>query len=217
VALTRDQLLGGTAIPALQARSRRSQDRLTEAGLEVLAEQGPDAVTVAAVAERAGLAVGTVYRRFGNKEQLLAALQHAFIRGFEADIERNAIGMEALGDPRDRVARAVRAVSKAFQRHGRLMGVLMLLGTRNESVRAEGQRASQAGRHQFSRWLEDVELVHSDREASLDFAYRMVYAACAHRVTHGAFLESNRPVGWTEFHRELADVVCSYLLKRPTG
>jgi AcrR family transcriptional regulator len=57
------------------------------AGLELLAEEGPDALTVGAVAPRAGL--GTVYRRFGNKERLLAALQFAFIQIVDADIERH--------------------------------------------------------------------------------------------------------------------------------
>lgn len=48
-------------------------------------EEGPDALTVGSVAPRAGL--GTVYRRFGNKERLLAALQFAFIQIVDADIE----------------------------------------------------------------------------------------------------------------------------------
>ena len=56
--------------PALQARSRVTQDRIFTAGTRLLQEGGPEALTVAAVAAAAGVAVGSVYRRFGDKERL---------------------------------------------------------------------------------------------------------------------------------------------------
>lgn len=41
--------------------------------LELLAEDGPGAVTMAAVAKRSGVAKATLYRRFGTRRDLLAA------------------------------------------------------------------------------------------------------------------------------------------------
>jgi AcrR family transcriptional regulator len=54
-----------------------------------MAEQGPEAVTMNAVAHAAGMGVGTVYRRFGDVSRLLLALlddgeqrfQEAFLTG----------------------------------------------------------------------------------------------------------------------------------------
>jgi AcrR family transcriptional regulator len=46
------------------ARNRR---RLLATAREMLAEQGADKLTMDALAERAGLGKGTVYRRFGTR------------------------------------------------------------------------------------------------------------------------------------------------------
>lgn len=48
------------------------------AAFDVAAEQGLGAVQIIAVAERAGIAAGTVYRYFPSKAELIAALADAF-------------------------------------------------------------------------------------------------------------------------------------------
>jgi AcrR family transcriptional regulator len=199
--------------PALQARSRESLDRLVQAGLDILEHEGPDALTVGAVAERAGLAVGTVYRRFGNKERMLATLQFEFIQRLDAGIDRQfgAARDTKLGDA-ERIRIAVQAVSRGFERHARLLGVFLLLGTSNDGVVAEGTRASAATNVRFQAALNGIAVAHPDRDAALDMAFRTVYAMCAHRVTHGASHESDRPLPWPAFHDELAVIVQRYLL-----
>src|SRR5205823_13152216 len=74
--------------PALQARSRRTHKRIYEAGTRVLEQQGPSALTVANVAAAAGVSTGSVYRRFGSKEQLLTVIQHEFVEEFKAEMAR---------------------------------------------------------------------------------------------------------------------------------
>jgi AcrR family transcriptional regulator len=58
---------------ALRADAERNRRRLLEAALELFAERGL-AVTLDDVARRAGVGVGTAYRRFADKEQLIDAL-----------------------------------------------------------------------------------------------------------------------------------------------
>ncbi|GGP87513.1 TetR/AcrR family transcriptional regulator [Streptosporangium pseudovulgare] len=55
---------------------RRAETRLKlfTAAVEVIAEQGYSAATVEAIAERAGVAKGTVFYNFGSKEALFAAM-----------------------------------------------------------------------------------------------------------------------------------------------
>ena len=65
---------GGVWSAPQQERSRRTHVAILAAGTELLEEGGPDALVVSAVAERAGVSVGGVYRRFGTKDQLLLAL-----------------------------------------------------------------------------------------------------------------------------------------------
>lgn len=60
-----------TINPPQQARSRRTLERLVEASLEILAAEGPDALTVHRVVEKAGSSVGSFYARFDGKDDLL--------------------------------------------------------------------------------------------------------------------------------------------------
>ena len=56
--------------------AQRNLERVLIAAHELLAERGAD-VTMEEVARRAGVGVGTIYRRFPSKEQLFAAVSHA--------------------------------------------------------------------------------------------------------------------------------------------
>jgi AcrR family transcriptional regulator len=75
--------------PAERADAARNRRRILDAAAGLLAEHGPEAVTMNAVAQAAGIGVGTVYRRFGDVAQLLHALldhrerqfQQAFLAG----------------------------------------------------------------------------------------------------------------------------------------
>jgi AcrR family transcriptional regulator len=57
----------------LRADAERNRQRILEAARELFAERGL-AVSLDDVAERAGLGVGTVYRRFASREELIDAL-----------------------------------------------------------------------------------------------------------------------------------------------
>jgi AcrR family transcriptional regulator len=55
--------------------AQRNLARVLRAAHELFAERGVD-VTMEEVARRAGVGVGTIYRRFPSKEQLFAAVSH---------------------------------------------------------------------------------------------------------------------------------------------
>lgn len=63
---------GGSAEPG-RSDARANRRRVLEAARSVLKEQGPDA-EVREIAHRAGVGLATIYRGFGNKEGLLAAM-----------------------------------------------------------------------------------------------------------------------------------------------
>lgn len=66
------------AFPTLQRRSEATRARLLDAAEALLAAAGVEACTVPAIAERAGVAVGSVYRRFPDKDALLRAVHDRF-------------------------------------------------------------------------------------------------------------------------------------------
>ena len=79
--------------PPRQERSRETLTRLLDAAQAVLAEGGLEAATVPAIAGRAGLSVGTVYRRFPDKDALLRAV---YFRLFGRAREQNAARLDPV-------------------------------------------------------------------------------------------------------------------------
>ncbi len=65
--------------PRTRTRSTDVTDSLVDAALQILEEEGAEAMTVRAVAARAEVAPMGVYSRFGGKTGLIEAL---FVRGF---------------------------------------------------------------------------------------------------------------------------------------
>ncbi len=60
--------------PPRQARSRRTFEEILEAARELLAEEGPEALTVQAVLERSGVGAGSFYARFDDRDALVGYL-----------------------------------------------------------------------------------------------------------------------------------------------
>jgi AcrR family transcriptional regulator len=68
-----------TTIRRERKDAARNLERVLDAARELFAERGGD-VTMEEVAQRAGVGVGTIYRRFQNKEHLFATLSQAACR-----------------------------------------------------------------------------------------------------------------------------------------
>src|SRR4051812_25526729 len=60
-------------------RDTRVDERISRAALELLREGGPESVHIDAVAARSGVARTTIYRRFRNRDALLAATLGGFV------------------------------------------------------------------------------------------------------------------------------------------
>jgi len=67
------------ALPAQQARSRATRERLLAAAEKVFADKGYDGAKLSDIAEEAGVSVGAVYFRFKDKDALFLAIAESFI------------------------------------------------------------------------------------------------------------------------------------------
>lgn len=76
----------------VQQRSAERLARILDAAAGLLDEAGYEALTTRAVAARAGVPIGSVYRFFGNKRELAAALAHRNLTEFTERIERGLEG-----------------------------------------------------------------------------------------------------------------------------
>ncbi|MFB9908335.1 TetR/AcrR family transcriptional regulator [Allokutzneria oryzae] len=79
------ELLVG-APPKERTDAARNRVRILEAAAELFRASGVDAVSMDAVAERAGVGKGTLFRRFGDKAGLAYALLDELERGIQQDI-----------------------------------------------------------------------------------------------------------------------------------
>jgi AcrR family transcriptional regulator len=108
-----------------QARSRETLERLLSAAETLLEEGGVDAATVPAIAERAGVSVGVVYRRFPDKDTLMRAVYERFFARLR---EQNRGGIETLLRMRLSLAALARTVVTGMvaghRRHRKLLRAL---------------------------------------------------------------------------------------------
>ena len=100
-----------------QARSSQTAAAILEAAAQILETGGLAAFTTNAVAERAGVSIGTLYQYFADKNAVLLALAKQEMAAALADIGR-ALQRETHPEPGSRIRAMVRVMVRAF--HGRL-------------------------------------------------------------------------------------------------
>lgn len=201
--------------PPLQRRSQESLERVLQAGLEVLMEEGTDGFTLQEVSKRAGVSIGSIYARVPSREALILAL-HARAMEMLMEQERrfeDDSGLEGLS-PRELVERLVTDMANIMLGNRRLLLPFMRQAPTFPEIWERGAESSQATGALWEAALlrhRDV-MKHPDAELAIDVAYRMVYCTIARRITHGPTFESTREIPDEEFVRELARAVADYLL-----
>src|SRR3954469_3887318 len=95
--------------------------RVLDAAMEVLADQGVDGVTMQAVAERADVALRTIYNHFANRE---AVVLEAYERSAQAVHDAFA-ALPTDGTPQARLGWIVDALYDVFEREGPGYGAML--------------------------------------------------------------------------------------------
>ncbi|MCZ4098697.1 MULTISPECIES: TetR/AcrR family transcriptional regulator [unclassified Streptomyces] len=190
-----------------QARSAATLARVLQAAEEIASSAGLEEMTMTGVAQRAGVAVGSIYRRFDNKEQLVTALSERMLERREEYVaERLRAAGPSLSGVMDAYAHAL---LQSFADNSTLFP---------ELLRVRGAKALDRGSRTITtihRLLLEAAAPHSheirrsDRPAALDTAARAILGACFHN--------SVRPDAATgdAAHRyadELSDMAIAYLL-----
>jgi AcrR family transcriptional regulator len=106
------------SIPASQLARR---ERILEAAMELAGEGGYDAVQMREVAERADVALGTLYRYFPSKVHLLVSAMGRTFQSLQESVRVDGTD----GTPEERVYRVVAAVTRYLARHRRLSGAMI--------------------------------------------------------------------------------------------
>lgn len=99
----------------MRADARRNREKVLSVAREAFAEEGAD-VQMDAIAHRAGVGVGTLYRHFPTKHALMAEIIRLWV------LDRIAITHEAaaIEDPKAALLHVIRESAKLFHEHAGL-------------------------------------------------------------------------------------------------
>lgn len=191
-----------------QARSAATLARVLLAAEEIASSTGLEEMTITGVAERAGVSVGTIYRRFEDKEQLITALTDRMLQRREEYVaERLRTAEPSLAGVMDAYAHAL---LQSFADSSNLFPEL--LRTRGTASLDRGARTIT----EIHRLLIEAarpyadQIRRSDPETALDTAARAILGACFHNS-----VRPDPATGEAAQHRyadELGAMATAYLL-----
>ncbi|MFD2466224.1 TetR/AcrR family transcriptional regulator [Amycolatopsis silviterrae] len=187
--------------PPQQARSRASLQKVLTAAEQVLAEQGLDSFTVAEVAARAGMSVGTIYRRFDGKEQLLYAVKDQLLTQLETSV-RDALTSASPG-LRSTFTAFVAALARTFAEHDRIFPELL------DAQRSDGRDRGLSALSEIQAALREAAAPYLTEPAGLEMAARTIIGACIHRAATCRFWPDDQ--SWPSWAEEAAEMALAYL------
>lgn len=188
-----------------QRRSKAMVDTILEATVRVLLARGYQGTTTIAVAERAGVSVGSLYQYFPNKDSLIAAL----LKGHMAEVLGCLDEALEAADGRDlegALRMIIRAGITAHRTHPALHKILV------EQVPRVGQmksmlNISRAVTRRLAKWFKDhsaLSVAHPERAA---FMVETVVEGLTHRV----IIEKAHNISDRELEDEATRLLLSYL------
>ena len=108
--------------PTLTERQAARRDWIVQAATELASEGGYDAVQMREVSARANVALGTLYRYFSSKDQLLVAVMGHWAKELQAQIAARPPTGQSLAD---RVTDVLRRAARALQQAPELTSSLV--------------------------------------------------------------------------------------------
>ncbi len=109
-------------VPRERADAARNRDRILCAAARLFEEtDDPDAVTMDAVAEAAGVGKGTVFRRFGDRAGLMRSLLDEHETAFQEAVIRGEPPLGPGAPPVERLAAFGRGRFELLERHGAMI------------------------------------------------------------------------------------------------
>lgn len=204
--------------PAIQARSRQTRARLMAALERLLRKKDFDAIGVAELAEEAGVAVGTVYRRFENKEALIPLLFGLWQARSRDQLAHATITAEQLAqsDLRLLLRAQMRAAYRFARDQAHILRAVYLQGRLRPDLLGEDWKAlwheAREGSIGFLERVSDRIARHDTRQA----ADMMTYLANTALVEKALFGEDGAghvmQAEGDAFADQIADVVYGYLM-----
>lgn len=206
------------AKPATQRRSRETRDKLITALDELLLEENFNEISVAQIANRAGVSVASVYQRFDNQNAAVAILVALYLRKVTHwwdDFTRDNPEPSSHTSLREALVQVGRAAWRQSEELRHVMRPAYLQSRLHPDLLDEHwRRREEVAVSGFRSLLQSHadEIRHSDlaRAASMTaYFFNLMFLG---RLLHPEGMSGwNLPTDADEFAEELADFVCGYL------
>ena len=197
-----------------QSRSRRTLERLTDAGEALFAERGYDGASVSDIVARANCSVGAFYARFKDKESLFLHIHDRHCRLLIARIDFLCDLFRAENAPLEVMVRqSVRAL-------------FLFAGQRRALTRVFIQRSGMdAGFHaRYARIWGEVrdrlrpamlarrgEIAHAEPERAVDFTLQLMHGLWANDVLHHRMAQITGQATGEALVEDLTDACLAHL------
>ena len=204
---------GGTRRPR-QDRSKASLERMVAAAHGLMVERGNEDFTLIEVGKRGQVSIGSIYLRFGNKDNLVRA---AIGEAMEAISQDETAMFEALdrscASLREFVPQFVSAYAGHLRKHAAILRLAMLRAEHDPLIADPGKQAALKvqAQAQIAMMRYGNELDGDDREARTGAAYFIIFATLARQLSLGSSEESATDIDWDQLKNELGRMCLAYL------
>lgn len=151
---------------------------MLDAAEGLLAEAGPDALTVDAVVRRASASNGALYARFGDRLGLLAAVQDRFLDRIEVLNREQMRALEDIDDLHETLRTIVAGLLDTFTHNRNAFNAFMLQTLSIPTFRNRGAQATRNAAASVTEILlaRTAQIAHPDPERAADFVFRTLFA-----------------------------------------
>ena len=171
-----------------QRRTREQWERVLDAGVRLLEEEGYEGFTIAALCERAGVAPRALYARADSKDALfLAVYEHGMRRVTADEAVFEEDGPWHGADDRRRVELAVRHLVRIFVDHTDFLRAVVLISGAHPEVRRRGELYREAVAARFVAALTPLGRSGASPgpPAGAESCFSLVFSALVVRTAYG--------------------------------
>lgn len=196
-----------------QRRSRESLARVYRATNELLDRSTFDQITIAQISDRAQVSVGSIYQRFGSKDDLLWALYDAYLSE-AAEVVASMDGKSNGKALSSRIEALVLMICGLFRSHRGIVRSLLLKyrqtpGEIPASYLSRVETVYEVMRRDIRRALS------SPSKSEVEFSFSLMMAACRERILFADFrgVDPER-TGDVKFARRLSQTLACLIESR---
>lgn len=195
-----------------QARSRRTRESILEAAVACFEAQGYDETTMAMIAGRAGVGVGTVYQYFRDKRELLLELLDRSVRE-QADVVIGFLDPESWRgiDPRETVRELIEVVFEVQKIRPGIQRILWERYFKDEDFHRPFEVMRARIREAIEIFADAVDAQGSLRELDRKHAALVIVNAVQWNATYAFLHESGTEIA--AIAKSTADMVTRYIFR----